>query len=94
MYIVVNDFCGFANEFEAFCRDTNFSYEGLKALYEHLEQCEEDSGISIELDVIALCCEYREINSDEEEFKEYHAGSDREEFVIAYLEHSVLVMEG
>lgn len=40
----------------------NFSEEGLKALFEHLEQLENDLDAQIELDVIALCCDYTESN--------------------------------
>ena len=38
----------------------NFSYEGLTALYDYLESYEEDTDKKVELDVIALCCEYSE----------------------------------
>jgi hypothetical protein len=41
-------------------RKENFSYEGLKALFEYFEQYEESTGEEIELDVIAICCEYNE----------------------------------
>lgn len=37
-------------------RRNHFSYEGLSALYDWLEECNPD----MELDVIALCCEYSE----------------------------------
>ena len=46
----------------------NFSYDGLKALFEYLEDLESDIGEEIELDVIALCCEYMEYDS----LKEYN----------------------
>ena len=41
-------------------RPNNFSYDGLTALYEYLEQLSEDIGEDIELDVIAICCDYSE----------------------------------
>lgn len=41
-------------------RPNDFSYQGLKALFSYLENLEQDSGSEIELDVIALCCEYTE----------------------------------
>jgi len=50
-------------------REDQFSYEGKKALFEYLEQLSDDCGIEIELDVIALCCEYSEY-SDLEEIQE------------------------
>lgn len=41
-------------------RKDQFSYEGRKALFEYLESLAEDTGTPIELDVIALCCDYSE----------------------------------
>ena len=41
-------------------RPDNFTYEGLKALFEYFEQYEEDTGTEIEFDPIAVCCEYSE----------------------------------
>jgi hypothetical protein len=38
----------------------NFSYEGKLALYEYLTEYEEDTGEQIELDIVALCCDYTE----------------------------------
>ena len=44
----------------------NFSYDGLTALYEYLENFEEDTGDKVELDVIGLCCEYSEYKNFKE----------------------------
>lgn len=76
-------------------RPNNFSYEGLRALFDYLEQLEEDTGEEIELDVIALCCEYSEIEEYEEAYKEY-IGEDatRKDFIIRRLLCTVLVREG
>ena len=41
-------------------RPDNFTYRGLIALYNYFEQYEEDTGEQIELDVIAICCDYYE----------------------------------
>ena len=41
-------------------RPDNFTYRGLIALYDYFEQYEEDTGEQIELDVIAICCDYYE----------------------------------
>lgn len=43
-------------------RPNNFSYEGLGVLFEYLEDLETDSGNEIELDVIAICCDFSENN--------------------------------
>ena len=45
------------------CERENFSYDGLKALFEYLEEFEDGTGEEVELDVIALCCEYAEYDS-------------------------------
>lgn len=42
------------------CRPDSFSYEGLGALFEYLEQWEQDTGEELELDVIAICCDFSE----------------------------------
>ena len=49
-------------------RGEQFTYEGLEQLFEHLEQLEADTGEELELDVIALCCDYSE--------DDYHAIAD------------------
>jgi len=53
-----------SNFHDAFARCgrlTQFSYEGRNALFDYLEQLSDDLGKPYELDVIALCCEYREL---------------------------------
>jgi hypothetical protein len=39
-------------------RPDNFTYSGLQALFDYLERYEEETGESIELDVIAICCDF------------------------------------
>jgi hypothetical protein len=41
-------------------RKDQFTYEGKRALFDYIEQYEEETGQPVELDVIALCCEYSE----------------------------------
>ena len=55
--INLNDFI---NEFHAI-RPDNFSDEGLKGLFSFFEEFEDD----IELDVIAICCDYSEASIHE-----------------------------
>lgn len=38
----------------------NFSYEGLKELFSYFEEYEEAIGDDIELDVVAICCDWSE----------------------------------
>ena len=57
----------------------NFTYEGLRALYEHLEEVSECmDNKTIELDVIAICCDYTEF----ENFKDF-----QESFSDTDIEH-------
>jgi hypothetical protein len=65
------------------CRPDNFSYPGLLALWEYFEEYEDSTGEEIELDVIAICCEYSEYK-DLKEFQaaygeEYETREDIEE---------------
>ncbi len=48
-----------------------FSYQGLKALFEYLEEYEESTGTEIEFDPIALSCEYTEYDNIGEFWLEY-----------------------
>lgn len=50
----------FREAFRTMGRSDNFSYEGLEVLFDYLESYEEDTGEAMDLDVIALCCEYTE----------------------------------
>jgi len=43
-------------------RGEQFSYEAKNALFDWLEQWEDETGEPVELDVIALCCEYSEMD--------------------------------
>jgi len=89
----------FENAFKSL-RPENFSYEGLSVLFEYLENWEADAGEDLELDVIAICCDFAEgswqsiaadysIEIDENENEEEQA-----EQVRQYLEdEGVLVGE-
>src|SRR4030066_2040259 len=39
---------------------SNFSYDGLAVLFDYLEELESDTGEELELDVVALCCDFQE----------------------------------
>jgi hypothetical protein len=65
MSIVSNiGFCSFCDAFRDTDRNENFSYAGKRVLFDYLESLSEDTGSDIELDVIALCCEYYENDID------------------------------
>jgi len=46
-------------------RKDQFSYEALGLLFDYFESYEEETGQEIELDVIAICCEYTEDTAEE-----------------------------
>lgn len=50
----------FHDAFRAYGRTDNYSYEALDILFGYFEEIEESTGEQIELDVIAICCEYCE----------------------------------
>jgi len=55
----------FINDFKSYGRE-DFTHAALVALYEYLEDYSRDTGEPVELDVIALCCEYAEYGTLEE----------------------------
>lgn len=57
-------FSDFCDAFQNADRNENFSYKGKRALFDYLEQYEDECGCEVELDVIALCCEYSEDDVD------------------------------
>ena len=59
------DLYQFREAFRAYNRMDNFSYEGLEVLFDYLDNLSDDIGEPIELDVIALCCEYYESSIEE-----------------------------
>ena len=63
MKITINESM-FKDQFRLHGRKDQFSYKGLTALYDHLEEVYgEDSEYEYDLDVIGLCCEYTEYAS-------------------------------
>jgi hypothetical protein len=55
----------FIDAFTKAGRASQFSRPALGLLLEHFEQLEEDTGEEIELDVVAICCEYAESSASE-----------------------------
>mgnify|MGYP003129783712 FL=1 len=72
----------------------SFSYEGLEALYNYLEEYSEDLGENIEMDVVAFSCEFAEYNSIEE-FQEDYGSEDygREYETIEDIEEQTTVIK-
>lgn len=94
----INNVYQFREAFRLAGRLDQFSYEGLEVLFDYLEQLSEDTGEPIELDPVALCCEYYEL-SVEELIKQYNIdtsyveGDEDEikEMVREYLDYKTSV---
>lgn len=85
----------FQRVFQCIYAGNQFGYKALRALFEYLENYEEDTGVKIELDVIAICSEFREIEEDEDCYRQY-VGDDAplQDLIIATFPTSILVREG
>jgi len=88
----------FVDYFQKAGRENNFSSEGFEVLFQFIQDYENDTGEEIELDVIALCCEYVE-SSYEEIVSDYcidvEDSEDEEsiyEAVKDYLEHNTMIV--
>lgn len=92
--VTFNDFC---DAFHAFDRYDSFGYDGLRVIFDYLESYEQDTGEEIELDVIAICCDYNMMDI-EDIVKEYRIdvsdvdADDLEEYVIDYLNDHTMVL--
>jgi len=98
----------FRNAFRDMGRNDNFSYDGLGVLFEYFEDLGEDIGEEIELDVIAICCDYSEMTYDEVVNDYIASGShiynqdvyddiadaedDRDEIILEWLQENTTVM--
>ena len=61
----INSVYQFREAFRLAGRMDQFSYEGLEVLFDYLDNLSEDTGEPIELDVVALCCDYYESSIEE-----------------------------
>jgi hypothetical protein len=80
MYQSINQH-DFRNAFQNI-RPNNFSYEGLEILFNGLEQYESDADQKMELDVIAICCDFSEMALNEIKASyDIEEGEEAEEFL-------------
>jgi hypothetical protein len=68
------NFYNFQNAFDSI-RPDNFSYHGLRALFDYIEELEDDISEQLELDVIAISCDWTEWESLEDYQEQYSAES-------------------
>lgn len=55
----------FVEAFKQSSRKDQFSYEALEAIFEYLEDYSNDSGENVELDIVAICCDWTEMTWQE-----------------------------
>ena len=72
------NFYAFSEAFKSI-RPDNFTYVGLRALYDYLIDLEESTGEESEFDVIGLCGDYDEYENIGEVLKNYDDIKDLEE---------------
>lgn len=50
----------FIDAFKQSSRKDQFSYEALEAIFDYLEEYSDSTGEPVELDIVAICCDYIE----------------------------------
>ena len=86
-------------------RGHNFGYNGWQYIGEYLENLSDDIGEPIEIDIVAICCDYASADSVDEWWQDYgeHSTIDSEEwenadedakleFIRDYLENETSVV--
>lgn len=87
MKTTINEY-QFEQAFRDAGRGDNFSYAGLQALFDYLQAYEEDLNEEIELDVIAICCEFTEY----EDLEEFQSAYGDEYQTIDDIEYETIVI--
>lgn len=96
-------FSQFVDAFRAHDRYDSFGYQGLRVIFDYLEQYEQDTCEELELDVIAICCDYNMMSFDDVA-RDYHIDLSHldaedddyeeqcEEAVLEYLNDHTMVL--
>jgi hypothetical protein len=98
--ITFSDFC---DAFRAYDRYEAFGYDGLRVIFDFFESYEEETGEEVELDVIAICCDYNisdaatiarehsidlaHLDAEDDDYEE-----QCEEAVLEYLHDNTMVL--
>lgn len=89
--LTFSSFCDEWNRWED--RKDTFTYNGKRALFDHLEEYEESTGEEIELDIVALCCDFTEYDSVLEAMQVYDENIKDEKEARAFLEDETMVID-
>jgi hypothetical protein len=93
------NFSAFVDAFQDHDRYDQFGYQALRVIFEYLEQYEQDCNEELELDVIAICCDYstdhyKDIaNNYKIDLSDAEGDEDAEkEIVLDYLNDNTMVL--
>ena len=95
------NFTAFVDAFHSYDRYNQFGYIALRALFDYMEELEEETGEEFELDVIALCCDWTRYDSAVDACSEYAASGvdtgldaeEAEEQCLEWLRDNTQVIE-
>jgi len=92
IYTTIDSASQLRDMFRRYDRLENFSYEGTQVLFDYLDEM----GVDVELDVIAICCDYCEMTLDDI-FMNYSLDvpdncDDLRSFIRDYLENETVVL--
>ena len=90
------DFNQFVDAFKNMNRD-NFTHQGYSVLFEYFETLEADCDMTIDFDVIAICCDYSEYTESQltndfgldQTFK--NMSEELSEHVIGWTDNTVII---
>ena len=92
------NFSDFVDAFRRHDRYDSFGYDGLRIIFDYLEEYEESTGESVELDVVAICCDYN-MNDVETIAQDYSIDlsdcaddEEKQETVMDYLNENTTVL--
>ena len=91
-------FSSFVDAFHAYNRYDSFGYDAIRVIFDYLEEYEESTGEEVELDVIAICCDYNVSTWDviALDYRIDLEGCDdeeeKEETVLDYLNYNTIVL--
>lgn len=71
-------------------RPNNFTWSGLSALFDYLEEYEEDTGSKIEFDPLGICCDFSEY-ADFNEIQEAYLNFELEDIEDLYDRTHVII---
>lgn len=83
----------FVESFRACGRETQFSVNARRALFEYFERLEEDTDTEIELDPIGICCEFAEYSSAREAASEYGFEAEDDDEAEKWLGRKTTVVQ-